>query len=449
MSFCMIQLKSMQPFELEHLRQEGITSSLCPTIEKKWKETMFTQSAAYYDAIYAANGKDYAQEATRLQAFIQTHQRSPGNHLLDVACGTGAHLAYLAQTYTVEGLDADATMLQVAQQKFPELPFHLGDMVDFDLGRTFDVVTCLFSSIGYVQTLARLQQAIGNFCRHTAPGGLVIVEPWFAPGVLQTGHVHAAFVDQPDLKLARMSVTEIEGALSILNFHYLIATQGEINHTTERHELGLFTHDDYVAAFQAHSLTPLYDEQGLTGRGLYIGQKPLLTLLDDQFAIRPATPADEPFLWEMLYQAIHIPEGKPQPDRTVLQEPTLAHYVADWGERTGDLGLVAVEKNSGEPVGAAWVRLFSNDDPGYGFIAADTPEVSMALQPAYRGQGIGTRLLTQLIELAASHYTALSLSVDPDNSAMRLYQRLGFEPVGMVGTSLTMRRSLSMPTINR
>lgn len=234
---------------------------------------MFTQSAHYYDAIYQALGKDYAAEAAHLQALMQTHKQSAGNRLLDVACGTGAHFPYLRQAYVIEGLDADASILHIAQAKFPDQTFHLGDMVDFELGRTFDVITCLFSSIGYVKTLSRLHQTIGNFSRHVAPGGLVIVEPWFAPGVLQTGYLHAAFVDQPDLKIARMSINEIVGNISILNFHYLIATEGEIRHTTERHELGLFTHEEYLTAFTAQGLTPLYDDQGLTGRGLYIGQK--------------------------------------------------------------------------------------------------------------------------------------------------------------------------------
>ncbi len=124
-----------------------------------------------------------------------------------------------------------------------------------------------------VKTLPRLHQAISNFSRHVAPGGLVIVEPWFVPGILQTGYVHAAFVDQPDLKIVRMSINEIVDNVSILNFHYLIADKGEIRHTTERHELGLFTHEEYLIAFTTQGLTPLYDAQGLTGRGLYIGQK--------------------------------------------------------------------------------------------------------------------------------------------------------------------------------
>ena len=104
------------------------------------------------------------------------------------------------------------------------------------------------------------------------------------------------------------------------------------------------------------------------------------------FTIRPALPADEPFLWAMLYEAIYVPEGRPTPDRAIVQEPSLAHYVAGWGQQPGDAGLLAIDPQSGQPVGAAWLRFFTEQDPGWGFVDADTPEVSMALLPVYRGQ---------------------------------------------------------------
>lgn len=164
--------------------------------------------------------------------------------------------------------------------------------------------------------------------------------------------------------------------------------------------------------------------------------------MNNQYTIRSLQPADEPFLWEMLYEAIYIPEGRPKPDRTILQEPSLAHYVAGWGQQPGDVGLVAVDSQSGHPVGAAWLRLFPATEPGWGFVDAATPEVSMAMRPAYRGQGVGTALLTELIAQATGRYAALSLSVDPQNPAMRLYERLGFVAVGASGTSVTMRKKL-------
>jgi len=230
-------------------------------------------SAAYYDAIYAALGKDYAHESQLLHDLIQQHKQAPGNTLLDLACGTGGHLRFLQQWYTVEGLDLDAELLQHAKQKLPEIPFHQTDMLDFDLSRQFDVVTCLFSSIGYVKTPARLWQTIQRMQRHTYPGGLVIIEPWFSPVDFHAGTVHATFVDRPDLKIVRMNVSAIKDKVSILDFHYLVATKHGVEHFTERHELGLFATEEYLAAFAASGLETVYDSTGLDGRGLYIGRK--------------------------------------------------------------------------------------------------------------------------------------------------------------------------------
>src|SRR5512136_3434995 len=121
---------------------------------------MFNKSAKYYDAIYLGMGKDYDGEADKVHAMIAAHTQSFGNLLLDVACGTGLHLGPLSGHYQVEGLDLDKEMLRSAKQKHPKIRFHHGDMLDFDLHRQFDAVTCLFSSIGYVKTLPNLEKAV-------------------------------------------------------------------------------------------------------------------------------------------------------------------------------------------------------------------------------------------------------------------------------------------------
>ena len=167
-----------------------------------------------------------------------------------------------------------------------------------------------------------------------------------------------------------------------------------------------------------------------------------MSSLDNRYTMRPATTADESFLWELLYQGIHIRKGDSPPSRAILQKLSLAHYVADWGRRDGDAGLIAIGKQDGQPMGAVWMRLFPEDDPGWGFVDANTPEISITILEAYRGQGLGTALLEALIGQASGQYAALSLSVDPQNAAMRLYERLGFITVGASGTSLTMRREL-------
>lgn len=234
---------------------------------------MFSKSAKFYNAIYTSMGKDYPAEAQKVYALIQQHKKSPGNTLLEAACGTGRHASVLQKFYRVEGLDLDSEMLAVASQEYPDIPFHQADLVAFDLGKQFDAITCLFSSIGYVITRQRLEDAVQTMARHLLPGGVLIVEPWFTPGQWKPGRVSALFVDQPDLKISRMNISEAEGPLSFFVFHYTVGTPRGIEYFTERHELGLFTHAEYLEAFHKAGLNVAHDPEGLDGRGLYIGLK--------------------------------------------------------------------------------------------------------------------------------------------------------------------------------
>jgi len=154
--------------------------------------------------------------------------------------------------------------------------------------------------------------------------------------------------------------------------------------------------------------------------------------------IRPLISGDEPFLWEMLYQALHVPEGQPTPSREVVHLPELACYVQGWG-RAGECGFLAIDASTGQPVGAVWLRLLTGENKGYGYVDDDTLELSIAVLPKHRGQGIGTQLLTDLL---ASAYgcSPISLSVSADNPALRLYERFGFEVVSKSAGSLTMKR---------
>lgn len=158
--------------------------------------------------------------------------------------------------------------------------------------------------------------------------------------------------------------------------------------------------------------------------------------------IRPISIDDEPFLWEMLYQAIFIPEGTALPSREIINSQEIARYVLHWGQ-PDDFGLLATNMSTQEPVGAAWYRLFSKDHKGYGYIDEETPELSIALLPDYRGKGIGTELLSALLIKAQTQYKAICLSVSIDNPAARLYQRLGFEVIDKDEASLVMRKSFN------
>jgi len=230
---------------------------------------MFSNSAHIYDAVYSF--KDYAAESERLHALIE--ERSPGaTTLLDVACGTGKHLEQLRTWYEVSGLDLDPELLEIAKGRLGDVELHQGDMTSFSLGRRFDVVTCLFSSIGYVGTVDGLGAAVAAMARHLNPGGVLIVEPWLTPDVWMVDRPHLLSVDEPDLKIVRMTVSGREGRLAIMNFEYLIGTPAGIESFSERHEAALFTDEEYREAFTGAGLTVDHDPDGLTGRGLYIAQ---------------------------------------------------------------------------------------------------------------------------------------------------------------------------------
>jgi SAM-dependent methyltransferase len=232
-----------------------------------------TRSAYFYDAIYEAS-KDFAAEASRLHELIQEQQLSKAASLLDVACGTGQHLAHLRRYYEVQGIDLDHDMLAVARVRLPNVPLHQGDMRHFDLNRRFDVVICLFSAIGYVRSPRGLRQAVQSLVHHLEPGGMLLVEPWITPEEFRQGIPHAVFFDKRDLKIARMDVSQVRGRLSVLDFHYLAATPSGVEAFRERHTLGLFTVEEYQRAFESAGLVVTHNPRGLTGRGLFIAHRP-------------------------------------------------------------------------------------------------------------------------------------------------------------------------------
>ncbi|MBP7691158.1 MAG: GNAT family N-acetyltransferase [Anaerolineales bacterium] len=159
--------------------------------------------------------------------------------------------------------------------------------------------------------------------------------------------------------------------------------------------------------------------------------------------IRPLTAQDGVLVRKFLYQALHIPAGQPPFPAEIVDQPELRRYSDGWG-RPGDSGVVA--QLGGLAVGVAWLRLWTPDEPGYGYVDAATPELSIAVLPDYRGRGIGRQLLDRLLDQAQGRWPAVSLSVDRDNPAGRLYARLGFAVVAESGASQIMVKSLRRQT---
>jgi ribosomal protein S18 acetylase RimI-like enzyme len=164
--------------------------------------------------------------------------------------------------------------------------------------------------------------------------------------------------------------------------------------------------------------------------------------VDGRISLRAATAEDVEALTSALLDAVNW-RGQAQISRQQLvTDPHLSRYVIGW-PRSTDFGTVAALGR--DTVGAAWCRTFSIDQPGYGFLAPDVPELSMGIQKACRGRGLGSALLDALIAQARHRgCPALSLSVEDGNRARSLYRRVGFTVVGRNGNSDIMLLDLSV-----
>lgn len=236
---------------------------------------MYGKSAQIYDLLYVGAGiKNYPAEAAELHRIIQDACPT-ARSLLDVACGTGAHLVELRQWYVAEGVDASTPMLDVARKRLPGVPLHVTDMRTLDLGRTFDAVTCLFSSIGYITDPSEMRSTVGRFARHVAPGGVLVLDGWLRPGEWQDHRRPEPEVARDDdVMVVRLGFSRREGNITKLDMHHLVWTDAGIEHFSESHELALTSTDDYVSAVEAAGLSARVHPNYMPGRDRVVGTKP-------------------------------------------------------------------------------------------------------------------------------------------------------------------------------
>ena len=142
------------------------------------------------------------------------------------------------------------------------------------------------------------------------------------------------------------------------------------------------------------------------------------------YTIREMNPSEYPLLENFLYEAIFQRDETNLLPKTVINDPSLKIYIADFGKKPHDYCVCA--DVAGEIIGAAWVRIIN----GFGHLDGDTPEFAISLYKEYRSRGIGTALMKEMLALLARKgYRRTSLAVQKDNYALRMYERLGFQRV--------------------
>lgn len=231
---------------------------------------MYDQSAEFYDDIYSPV-KNYKKETKQLISWIKKYVPHCKN-ILDVACGTGEHAKFLKEKYSVDGIDLNPSFLEISKKKNPKGHYELADMTHFDLKKKYDLILCLFSSIGYVKTLPNLQKTLACFAHHLTQGGMAFVEPWLTSQNVKDGRLQLYEVETASSKICRMSLIEVKDRISMINFHYLIGKDKQIQHRTEQHHLGLFTDDEMRSAFQQAGFQVQYKKTKFLNRGIYLAR---------------------------------------------------------------------------------------------------------------------------------------------------------------------------------
>lgn len=235
--------------------------------------TVYADRAELYDLIYGF--KDYRAEALRVAELLGGMGIRPGSRVLEAACGTGNHLVHLRHIYTMSGFDLHPAMVARAAAKAPGVSLWAADMAEVEVDEPYDALICLFSSIGYLLDEAALRRAAGRFAAAVRPGGVVLVEPWFTPDTWRPGGAWMTTGSTPEVKAARLNLSERDGEHAVMDMHWLVARAGVgVESFVEHHRLWLCPHPTLLQAFQDAGFDVVMDDHGFTAdRGLVIGRR--------------------------------------------------------------------------------------------------------------------------------------------------------------------------------
>lgn len=174
--------------------------------------------ARYYDLF----NKNYDKECDFLEAVFKKYSKTPIKTILDLGCGTGLHTKELvSRNYELTGLDLSEEMIKIAKQRNPDSDFVVGDMSNFNLGKKFDAVICMFSALGYLTENKQLEGFFNSVKKHLNQGGLLIIDCWNGLGVmneLPSSKEKSAEIE--GLKIVRKSFPDLDAKNHINNVKF-------------------------------------------------------------------------------------------------------------------------------------------------------------------------------------------------------------------------------------
>lgn len=230
---------------------------------------MFNKSTRFYDLIYQY--KNYKEEAERIKNIILKYNKKAGT-ILDTACGTHEHAKYLKEYFSIDGLDISTEFLKIANTKNPKGNYYHADFTEFKINDKYDVILCLFNSIGYCKTAENLKKTLGCFNNHLRKNGIIIIEPWLTPSQWQNGLTKNVSYEENNIKISRTDISKSKGPfISCLQFNYRVDIGNQTHYFKEIHEMGLFSKKIFNEAFRNINKKFHFLQDKFFRHGLYIG----------------------------------------------------------------------------------------------------------------------------------------------------------------------------------
>jgi len=239
-----------------------------------------TQHAEVYDLVFAGRGKDFGAEAQRLNELVRA-RCAEAESLLDVACGTGAHLETLAGLFAhVEGVEMAPAMQLLAEERLSGVTVHEADMLTFDLGRRFDAVICVGNSVACLDSVEELRTAVTRMAAHLRPGGVMIVEPWFFSAAFLDGRVDGNLYKHDGRVISQLTRFVTTGDRIRMDAKFVVADPAGFHEFDETLSARAFPRSDYTAALSDAGLSVEFvrgfswADGRPTAPGLFVGVRP-------------------------------------------------------------------------------------------------------------------------------------------------------------------------------